>query len=74
MFVGAAGEDSKSSKNILGMSIRGGGSDVEKHPPATGSHIQKELHKRQQVMVVVGDPAEGAAQRLELWGQRHPVG
>lgn len=21
--------------------------------------------------MVVGDPAEGAAQRLELWGQRH---
>lgn len=46
-------------------------SAVEKHPPATGSHVQKELHERQQVVVVVGDPAEGAAQRLELWGQRH---
>lgn len=74
MFVGAAGEDPRSSKNLLGMSIRGGTSAVEKHPPATGSHVQKELHKRQEVVVVVGDPAEGAAQCLELWGQRHPLG
>lgn len=74
MFVGAAGEDSRSLKNLLGMSIRGGGSAVEKYPPATGSHVQKELHKRQQVVMVVRDPAEGAAQCLELWGQRHPVG
>lgn len=41
------------------------------HPPAAGGHIRKELHDRQQVVVVIRHQAQGAAQLLELWGQHH---
>lgn len=42
---------------------------VEKHPPAPRRHIQEELYEGQQVVVVVGHPAQGTAKGLELWGR-----
>lgn len=52
-----------------GISLRSGETEVEKHPPAPGRHVQEELHKRQQVVVVIRCPAQGTAQLPELWGQ-----
>ena len=53
-----------------GISLRRGETEVEKHPPAPGRHVQEELHERQQVVVVIRCPAQGTAQRPELRGQR----
>lgn len=44
--------------------------EVQGHPPAPGGHIQEELHKRQEVVVVIRHQAQGTAQLPELWGHR----
>lgn len=52
---------------LVGDEHQGVGRVAEKHPPAPGCRVQEELYEGQQVVVVVGHPAQGAAQGLELW-------
>lgn len=46
-----------------------GEAEVEQDPPAPGGHVREELHKGQQVVVVIGHLTQGTAQRPELWGR-----